>query len=31
MVEGDEFAGLRTRVAAVWERVMVAGAEPQPV
>jgi glutamate-ammonia-ligase adenylyltransferase len=31
MVESDEFAGLRTRVAAVWERVMVAGAEPQPV
>ncbi len=31
LVDGDEFAGLRSRVAAVWERVMVAGAEPQPV
>ncbi|MBX3702879.1 MAG: bifunctional [glutamate--ammonia ligase]-adenylyl-L-tyrosine phosphorylase/[glutamate--ammonia-ligase] adenylyltransferase [Steroidobacteraceae bacterium] len=31
LVAGDEFAGLRARVAAVWERVMVAGAEPQPV
>jgi glutamate-ammonia-ligase adenylyltransferase len=31
LVEGDEFAALRTRVAAVWECVMVAGGEPQPV
>ncbi|HEU0225450.1 MAG TPA: bifunctional [glutamate--ammonia ligase]-adenylyl-L-tyrosine phosphorylase/[glutamate--ammonia-ligase] adenylyltransferase, partial [Steroidobacteraceae bacterium] len=31
LVEGDEFAGLRSRVAAAWECVMVAGAEPQAV
>jgi glutamate-ammonia-ligase adenylyltransferase len=31
LVEGAEFDALRAGVAAVWERVMVAGAEPLPV
>ncbi len=31
VVEVQPFAGLRADVAAVWERVMVAGADPTPV
>jgi len=31
LVAGDEFAAIRARVAAVWERVMVAGGEPGPL
>jgi len=31
VVEEAPFAGLRARVSAVWEQVMVAGQDPAPV